>query len=60
MMIDLCLRSRLSRLDLFGFDFFASRSLSGRRTAEQVPHDFGSEARWVRALMDTDPRLHLN
>ena len=56
MMIDLIARSDMARLDLYGFDFFASRSLSGRRTAEQVPHDFGSEARWVRALLDTDPR----
>lgn len=59
MMIDLFLRAELTRLDLYGFDFFASRSLSGRRTAEQVPHDFAQEADWVTRLVQTDTRLHL-
>lgn len=59
MMIDLLLRSRLSSLTLYGFDFFASQSLSGRRTAQQVPHDFGAEAAWVADLRRTDPRLTL-
>lgn len=59
MMIDLLMRSGLARLTLYGFDFFASQSLSGRRTAEQVPHDFGAEAVWVRALAQTDDRLTL-
>ena len=60
LMIDLCLRSGLARLDLYGFDFFASQSLSGRRTAADVPHDFDAEAGWVRAQARSDPRLHLN
>lgn len=58
MMIDLLARSDLSRLTLFGFDFFASHSLSGRRTADQVPHDFSAEARFVAALMAGDARIH--
>lgn len=37
MMIDLLSRSQAARIDLWGFDFFASLSLSGRRTAAQVP-----------------------
>nr|WP_155045223.1 glycosyltransferase family 29 protein [Paracoccus shanxieyensis] len=57
MLIDLILRSRARRLDLFGFDFFASLSLSGRRTAEQVPHDFGSESAWVAAMESSDRRI---
>lgn len=57
MMIDLLLRSRLASLTLHGFDFFASQSLSGSRTAEQVPHDFGSEAAWVADLTRRDARL---
>lgn len=57
MMIDLLLRSRLSSLTLHGFDFFASQSLSGSRTADQVPHDFGAEAAWVEDLRRTDGRL---
>lgn len=59
MLIDLLLRARLARLTLYGFDFFASQSLSGRRTAAQVPHDFGSEAGWVEDLMRRDSRLSL-
>ncbi|WP_374303375.1 glycosyltransferase family 29 protein [Paracoccus sp. (in: a-proteobacteria)] len=59
MMIDLLLRSRLTRLTLHGFDFFASQSLSGSRTAAQVPHDFGAEAAWVADLERTDGRLRL-
>lgn len=57
MMIDLLLRSGLTSLTLHGFDFFASQSLSGSRTAQQVPHDFGSEAAWVADLTRRDPRL---
>lgn len=59
LVIDLLLRSGLGRLDLHGFDFFASRSLSGSRGAADVPHDFGAEAAWVAALAAADPRLRL-
>ena len=59
LMIDLCLRAPLASLTLYGFDFFASLSLSGRRSAAQVPHDFGAEGEWVRALAASDPRLRL-
>lgn len=60
MLIDLLLRSDLARLDLYGFDFFASQSLSGSRSAEQVPHDFSGEAAWVEGLLKADQRLHLH
>ncbi|WBU63306.1 glycosyltransferase family 29 protein [Paracoccus aerodenitrificans] len=60
MLIELLLRSELSRLDLYGFDFFASKSLSGGRSAGQVPHDFNSEAAWVGELLKSDPRLTLH
>lgn len=59
MMIGLLLKSDLASLTLYGFDFFASQSLSGRRSADQVPHDFASEADWVAALIETDDRLRL-
>ena len=59
MMIDLLLRSDLTALTLYGFDFFSSQSLSGSRRADQVPHDFGSEADWVQSLASRDPRLRL-
>ncbi len=58
MMIGLIAASRMARLDLYGFDFFASQSLSGSRTAADVPHDFSSEAGWVAALQQSDPRIH--
>lgn len=60
MMIDLCAASGLSRLDLYGFDFFASLSLTGGRTATQVPHDFASERAFVEALAIRDPRIALS
>lgn len=57
MMIDLIARSDMARLELYGFDFFASLSLSGRRTAKQVPHDFKGESEWVRELVLADRRI---
>lgn len=57
MLIDLFSRSDMAGLTLFGFDFFASLSLSGHRTAEQVPHDFSAEARYVFDLMTRDSRI---
>lgn len=57
MMIALLLGSELTRLTLHGFDFFASQSLSGKRTAKQVPHDFRAEAKWTTELSQTDQRL---
>ncbi|QBX36260.1 hypothetical protein E4191_15255 [Paracoccus liaowanqingii] len=59
MMIDLALRADLASLTLYGFDFFASLSLSGRRTVADVPHDFTAEAAWVQDLLRHDPRLSL-
>lgn len=60
MMIDLLARSKAARIDLYGFDFFATLSLTGSRTAEQVPHDFNAEAAWVHALIARDPRFRLH
>lgn len=60
MMIDLIARSDMAQLDLYGFDFFVSLSLSGRRTADQVPHDFSSEADWVNRLILADRRISLH
>lgn len=59
MLIDLMARADLTSLTLYGFDFFASLSLSGRRSADQVPHDFASEADWAAALMARDSRITL-
>lgn len=60
MLIDLVARSQAEEIHLFGFDFFASLSLSGRRTAAQVPHDFAAEKAWVEALIARDDRVVLH
>ena len=60
MLIDLVARSKAGSINLFGFDFFASLSLSGRRTADQVPHDFGAEKEFVEDLLSRDDRTTLN
>ena len=60
MMIDLLARSRAARVGLYGFDFFATLSLSGHRTADQVPHDFAAEAEWVNTLIAQDSRFILH
>lgn len=57
MIIDLVSQSKASAIDLYGFDFFASLSLTGSRTANQVPHDFDTEKTWVSDLAKRDPRL---
>lgn len=59
MMIDLIAHAAIARLSLYGFDFFASLSLSGSRTADQVPHDFDAEAEWAEMLIARDPRIRL-
>jgi hypothetical protein len=57
MAIDLILSLGPRSLTLYGFDFFASLSLTGRRRADQVPHDFAAERAWVEAAETRDPRL---
>ena len=59
MMIDLLARSPAAKITLYGFDFFTSLSLSGSRTAVQVPHDFAAERAFVDALLARDPRFSL-
>lgn len=59
MMIDLLERSEAQCVCLFGFDFFSSKSLSGDRTASQVPHDFQAEEFAVHDLIRRDPRFTL-
>ncbi|MBU2865363.1 glycosyltransferase family 29 protein [Pacificibacter marinus] len=60
MVIDLVGKSGASKVSLYGFDFFKSQSLSGNRTAAQVPHDFDAERDFIEALLETDRRFHLN
>ena len=60
MMIDKLLRSNCAKVDLYGFDFFGSLSLSGSRGPGRVPHDFDAERAWVGAALERDPRLSLH
>lgn len=57
MMIDLLATSRMAGLRLYGFDFFASLSLSGPRTKADVGHNFDGEATFVAELSANDPRI---
>ncbi|WP_430465595.1 glycosyltransferase family 29 protein [Tabrizicola sp.] len=59
LMIDRLARSRARQISIYGFDFFASLSLSGSRTATQVPHDFRAEQRFVENLLSKDSRFDL-
>jgi hypothetical protein len=60
LLIDALVQSDAKSIDLYGFDFFASLSLSGRRTADAVPHDFNAERAFVEALIKSDPRITLH
>ena len=60
MIIDLVAGSDATEINLFGFDFFASKSLSGRREASQVPHDFLTEEKFVSGLIVDDRRITLH
>ncbi|MGR3663010.1 MAG: glycosyltransferase family 29 protein [Paracoccaceae bacterium] len=60
MVIDLAHRSKARSIDLYGFDFFASKSLSGSRDATQVPHDFSAEKHYVQTLLAKDSRFTLH
>jgi hypothetical protein len=59
MTINLLSRSNARQIALYGFDFFASLSLSGRRASAQVPHDFAAERGLVEELLRRDPRFCL-
>ena len=59
LMIDLLSRSPALQVVLYGFDFFSSQSLTGSRTAAQVPHDFTGERGLVQALIARDARFAL-
>ena len=59
LLIDLGARSPARAITLYGFDFFASLSLSGHRSAAKVPHVFAAERRFVLDLLSRDPRFAL-
>lgn len=55
----LVLAAPVAALTLYGFDFFASLSLSGSRGKADVPHDFAAEAAWFAARAEADVRLRI-
>ncbi|MGL6211581.1 MAG: glycosyltransferase family 29 protein [Paracoccaceae bacterium] len=59
LMIDLLERSPATQITLYGFDFFASQSLTGSRTAAQVPHDFAAERAFAEGVTARDTRFAL-
>lgn len=59
MVIDLLSRSAMAETKIYGFDFFASHTLSNDRKIENIGHDGGGEAAWAAALFARDPRFVL-
>lgn len=59
MTIWLLQQSGCKRVEMYGFDFFASFSLSGGQTLETTPHHFGNEKEYVHRLLQTDHRFQL-
>ena len=55
----LVMAAPVAGLTLYGFDFFASLSLSGSRGKADVPHDFAAEAAWFAARAEADARLRI-
>lgn len=60
MLVELVHRSQAREIDLYGFDFFQSKSLSGGRDAADVPHDYPAEKKFVLDLIGSDPRLNIH
>lgn len=60
MVLDLVRHLPFQQVSLYGFDFFASLSNSGSRSAHQVPHDFKAERDYATALLTEDTRFTLH
>ncbi|WP_412723494.1 glycosyltransferase family 29 protein [Alteromonas sp. D210916BOD_24] len=50
----------LASLNVYGFDFFKSLSLTGSRTEKQVPHDFAAEQEWFQELVGSRNNVFLH
>ena len=57
MTVELLLRSPAASITLYGFDFYASQSLSGDHTIDNTPHNYHAEKDWITAKTAQDPRL---
>lgn len=60
MVIELLSRSPCKAVDLYGFDFYQSGSLSGGQTKATSPHDYDTEEDFVLRLMVSDRRFALH
>ncbi|RYC11956.1 glycosyltransferase family 29 protein [Ciceribacter ferrooxidans] len=60
MVIELLSRSPCTAVDLYGFDFYQSGSLSGGQTKATSPHDYDTEEDFVLRLMVSDNRFALH
>jgi hypothetical protein len=49
----------ISRMTLFGFDFYRSLSLSGEQTLANTPHNYVNEEEIILNLIRADPRIRL-
>ncbi len=59
MIIEFVAQTSARSIELYGFDFFSSKSLSGRRNSKQVPHNFDLERAFVAELVNDDQRVRL-
>lgn len=60
MMLDLLRQTNAAQVNIYGFDFFSSLSLSGSRQAADVKHDFNAERFWVENLLLHDKRFQFH
>lgn len=58
-MLDMLERSDCTSVDIYGFDFFRSLSLSGDVTKEMTSHNFDAEERFFEELSARDMRFRL-
>lgn len=59
MMLHFLKHSEASSVDIFGFDFYRSRSSSGCQTIDTTPHDYALEEAYVRTILMADERFRL-
>jgi len=59
MVIDMVEKLNPRIINLYGFDFFESKSMSGSREAKNVPHDFLNEKKYILKLISSRDNIFL-
>jgi hypothetical protein len=59
MLIDRNCRSQWAKVELYGFDLFASQFLTGEQTLETTPQDYKAEQMYVLDLIARDDSFSL-